>query len=197
MAFETPVPETDILTPVPTIYGDWLTRFGETWTSQLVRLREAFPAAIEETRMPGAYPTDVPIVYVRRDKIIEVLKFLKEAPDFEYAFLSDLTATDEEGDPRFEVAYNLFSTEKKTRIRVKTRVPEGGDVATATVLWKGADWAEREVYDMFGIKFRGHPDLRRILMDERWVGHPLRKDYPLKGYQLFPEAEPIHKELLD
>jgi NADH-quinone oxidoreductase subunit C len=87
--------------------------------------------------------------------------------------------------------------EKKHRIRVKTRVPEGQDVATASGLWKGADWAEREVYDMFGIKFRGHPDLRRILMDERWVGHPLRKDYPLKGYQLFPEPENIHRELLD
>jgi NADH-quinone oxidoreductase subunit C len=189
--------ETDILTPVPTIYGDWITRFGEAWKSQAERLKARFPDSIEEIRMPGVWPTEVPIVYVRRDKIVDVLKFMKEEHDFDYSFLSDLTATDEEKDPRFEVVYNLFSIEKKHRIRVKTRVPEGQEVATATVLWKGADWAEREVFDMFGVRFRGHPDLRRILMDERWQGHPLRKDYPLKGYQLFPEPENIHRELLD
>jgi NADH-quinone oxidoreductase subunit C len=195
MAFSTPVPETDILTPVPTIFGDWLTRFGEAWKTQTERLRERFSDAVEEIRMPGVYPTDVPIVYVRRDKVIDVLKLLKE--ELEYSFLADITATDEEADPRFEIVYNLFSVEKKYRLRVKTRVPEGADLATATGLWKGADWMEREVYDMFGVRFRGHPDLRRILMDERWVGHPLRKDYPLKGYQLFPEPEQIHRELLD
>jgi NADH-quinone oxidoreductase subunit C len=197
MASFSNIPETDVRTLVPTIYGDWITRFGEAWKAQAARLKERFSDAIEEVRMPGESPTDVPIVYVRRDKVIEVLRFLKEEPEFEYSFLADITAIDEEKDPRFEVVYNLFSLEKKHRIRVKTRVPEGADVATATGLWKGADWAEREVYDMFGVRFRGHPDLRRILMDERWVGHPLRKDYPLKGYQLFPEPEQIHRELLD
>jgi NADH-quinone oxidoreductase subunit C len=187
----------DIRTGVPTIFGDWNARFGEAWKAQATRLKDRFPDAVEEVRMPGEHATDVPIVYVRRDKITDVLKFLKEEPDLDYVFLSDLTATDEVSEPRFEVVYNLFSPEKKHRIRVKARLHEGEELATATGLWKGADWLEREVYDMFGIKFRGHPDLRRILMDERWVGHPLRKDYPLKGYQLFPEPEPIHRELLD
>jgi NADH-quinone oxidoreductase subunit C len=199
----------DIRTTVPTIYGDWTTRFGESWKAQLARLKDRFSSAIEETRFPGEHPIDVPIVYVKKDSVIDVLRFMKEEADFDYGFLSDLTATDEacdgsagvssamEEEPRFEVVYNLFSPARRQRIRVKTRVRDGEEVPTAVGLWKGANWAEREVYDMFGVKFRGHPDLRRILMDERWVGHPLRKDYPLKGYQLFPEPEPIHKELLD
>ncbi len=191
----------DIRTAVPTIYGDWTTRFGESWKAQVAKLKERFSSsgAIEEIRMPGAAdPIDVPIVYVKKDSIVEVLRFLKDDTDFAYEFLADLTATDEEpAVPRFEIVYNLFSPEKKQRIRVKARVRDGEDVPTAIPVWKGANWAEREIYDMFGVKFRGHPDLRRILMDERWQGHPLRKDYPLKGYQLFPEPEPIHKELLD
>lgn len=187
----------DIRTAVPTIYGDWVQRFGETWKAQCARLKEKFGDTIEEVRMPVEYPTDVPIIYVRKEKIAEILRFMKEDADFQYVFLADLTATDEEVEPRFEIVYNLFSPEKKPRIRIKVRVRENEDVPTVSHLWAGADWAEREVYDMFGVKFRGHPDLRRILMDERWVGHPLRKDYPLKGYQLFPEPEPIHKELLD
>jgi NADH-quinone oxidoreductase subunit C len=189
--------DTDIRNAIPTIYGDWPQRFGDVWKSQVARLKEKFADAIEEVRMPGEHPTDVPIVYVRKEKVIDVLRFMKSDDDFQYIFLADLTATDEEVEPRFEVVYNLFSPEKKHRIRVKVRLRENEEVATASGLWAGADWAEREVYDMFGVKFRGHKDLRRILMDERWVGHPLRKDYPLKGYQLFPEPEKIHTELLD
>lgn len=187
----------DIRKPIPTNGGDWVQKFGEIWKSQVAKLQQKFGDAIEEIRMPVEYPTDVPIVYVRKEVIVELLGFLKTEPTFEYNFLSDITATDEEADPRFEVVYNLLSHTQKCRIRIKCRVADGAEVPTATGLWRAADWAEREVFDMFGIKFKGHPDLRRILMDERWQGHPLRKDYPLRGYQLFTEPMAPKPELLD
>lgn len=187
----------DVRHPIPTNGGNWITKFGEAWATQTAQLKEKFGNVIEEVRMPPAYPTDVPIVYVKKDSIIEVLRFLKEQPGFEYGFLADITATDEQADLRFEVVYNLFSLAHKYRIRVKVRVPENVEVPTAVSVWKGANWAEREIYDMFGIKFKGHPDLRRILMDERWVGHPLRKDYPLKGYQIFTEPQVVDPTLLE
>lgn len=188
---------TDIRTPIPTNGADWLPRFGQAWKTQAEALRQKFGAVIEEIRMPPDYPTDVPIVYARKDSIVDVLRFLKSGEGIGYDFLSDITATDEEIDPRFEVVYNLFSTRHKWRIRLKLRVPEGEEVPTAVGVWPGADWAEREVFDMFGIRFKGHPDLRRILMDIRWEGYPLRKDYPLRGYQVFSEPEEIDPKLLD
>lgn len=187
----------DIRHPIPTNGGDWLVKFGDLWKKQTAQIKIKCGAAIEEIRMPDEYPTDVPIIYVKKEAIVEVLRVLKEEAEFEYGFLSDITATDEEVEPRFEVVYNLFSHLHRARIRIKVRVPEGEEVPTVTPVWKGADWAEREVYDMFGVKFTGHPNLRRILMDSRWVGHPLRKDYPLKGYQIFTDAEPIDPTLLE
>src|SRR6185312_11439633 len=161
-----------------------------------------FSSAIEEVRMPVEHPVEVPVVYVKKDTLIGVLSFMKTEQGFEYGFLSDITAIDQEpgveaGMPRFEVVYNLYSLTTKARIRVKTRVADGEEVPTAIPIWPGANWAEREVWDMFGIRFTGHPDLRRILMDERWEGFPLRKDYPLRGYQVFTEPEPINQRLLD
>jgi NADH-quinone oxidoreductase subunit C len=187
----------DIRTPVPTNGGDWLAKFGESWKSQVETLKAKFGDAIEEVRMLPEYPTDVPIVFVKKDAIVEVLRFVKSEPGFEYGFLSDITATDEEGDPRFEVVYNLFSPNRHWRLRIKVRVAENDEVPTAIPVWKGANWAEREVWDMFGIKFKGHPDLRRILMDNRWEGHPLRKDYPIRGYQVFMEPEKADPSLLE
>ncbi len=142
-----------------------------------------------------------PIVWAKKDQVIEVLKFLKENEDTAYDFMSDLTCYDdvdgpEESQGRFVVVYNLFSPQNKTRLRVKARVAENDTVPTAVGLWSAANWAEREVFDMFGVRFAGHPDLRRILMDVRWVGHPLRKDYPLRKYQLFNDPEPIPEHLL-
>ena len=187
----------DINTPVPTIYGKDFEKYGEMWKTQVAELRTKFQGAIEEVRFPREYPTDVPIIYAKKESIIAVLDHLRSAPGFEYGFLADLTATDEEIDPRFEVVYNLLSHGNMARIRVKTRVSEGQEVPTATTLWMAANWPEREVYDMFGITFSGHPHMRRILMDDRWVGHPLRKDYALRGYQLFPDTPPPKPELLE
>jgi len=187
----------DIRKPIPTNCGDWVTRFGETWKTQVAQLRQKFGDQIQEVRMPPEGLTDVPIIYVKKDSLVPVLAFMKSESGFEYGFLSDITATDEEIEPRFEVVYNLFSQSRHWRIRLKIRVGENEDVPTAVSVWPGANWAEREVWDMFGIKFKGHPDLRRILMDVRWQGHPLRKDYPLRGYQLFPEPEEIDTQLLE
>jgi NADH-quinone oxidoreductase subunit C len=187
----------DIRNPIPSNGGDWVQKWGELWKSQAQALQQKFSGIVEEVRMPIEYPTDVPIIYVKKDSIVEILRFLKTDPAFEYDFLADITATDEEVDPRFEVVYNLRSTKTKARIRIKARVAEGEKIPTAVDVWAGANWQEREVFDMFGVEFAGHPDLRRILMDVRWQGHPLRKDYPLRGYQVFTEPEPIDSKLLD
>lgn len=189
----------DIRTPVATIYGDLAEKWAATWESQVQALRAKFGAAIEDALMPKAYPTDVPIVFVHRDRWVEVLEFAKTEIGFEYGILIDYTATDEgvEEDPRFHLVVQLFSPDHFWRIRFKTRVPEGVKMKTLIPAWKGANWAEREIWDMFGIAFEGHPDLRRILMDQRWEGHPLRKDYPLRGYQMFPTPEPIDPRLLE
>jgi NADH/F420H2 dehydrogenase subunit C len=187
----------DVRKPIPTNGGDWITKFGETWKKQAAQVKEKFGQAIEEIRMPVEYPTDVPILYVSKSSIVDVLRFLKEESGFEYGFLADITATDEEAHPRFEVVYNLFSHTHHWRIRLKVRVGEDEEVPTCVSVWKGANWAEREVFDMYGVKFSGHPDLRRILMDERWVGHPLRKDYPLKGYQIFTDPQDVNPALLE
>jgi NADH-quinone oxidoreductase subunit C len=186
----------DVRQPIPSQGGDLWSRFGELWRTQIAQLKTVFGKSLEEVWVAPAYPTDMPILFIEKEKVIDLLLFLKNSPGFEYQFLADITATDEESAPRFHVVYQLFSLEHKNRIRVKVRVAEGESILSAVSVWKGADWAEREVYDMFGIHFQGHPDLRRILMDVRWVGHPLRKDYPLKGYQIFTEPEPIDSDLL-
>jgi NADH-quinone oxidoreductase subunit C len=186
----------DIRTPVPTIYGDFAKKHMELWRKQVQQLSAAIGAAVEEVRWPGEAPVDVPVIYVARSKLCDAMRLLKEQESMQYDFLSDITATDEEIEPRFEVVYNLASFSSGARIRVKVRVREGESVPTLVGLWDAANWVEREVWDMFGIRFEGHPDLRRILMDERWEGHPLRKDYPLRGYQLFPDPMPIQVDLL-
>jgi NADH-quinone oxidoreductase subunit C len=187
----------NINTPVPTIYGDHVERFGEIWNQQIQALRARFADAIEEVQLPREFPTEVPNVFVRRDQIANVLSWMKDEPGFEYGFLADITATDEQESPRFHVVYQLLSRKTMSRIRLKVRVDEDQSVPTVIGVWPAANWAEREVWDMFGVRFEGHPDLRRILMDVRWEGHPLRKDYPLRGYQFFPTPEPIDPSLLE
>jgi len=93
-------------------------------------------------------------------------------------------------DPRFEVIYHLHSTERNNRLRLKVRVRENEpEVDSVTGVWRGANWYEREVFDMFGIRFRNHPDLRRILMPTDWEGYPLRKDYPVHGHKYDYQSE--------
>ena len=102
-----------------------------------------------------------------------------------YSFLSDVTAVDwYPSEPRFEVVYQLCCYERKERLRLKCRISGGlPEIESVTGVWAAANWYEREVFDLFGIRFHGHPDLRRILMPEEWEGHPLRKDYPVTGYR--------------
>jgi len=120
---------------------------------------------------------------VERDALKEFVRRLKEDPDLRFDFLVVVTAVDNYlAEPRFEVTYRLRSLEKNVDLRINAPVPgEEPEIDTISDLYPAADWMEREVWDMFGIRFRGHPNLERILMWEGFEGHPLRKDYPLLG----------------
>ena len=137
------------------------------------------------------------IVYVAQDRLLEAMTWLKETPGEEFNYLVDVTAVEFRDRERpIEVVYFLRSLERRADIRIKVELQPGEDLAVDSVwsLWHGADWLEREVYDMFGITFRGHPDLRRILMWETYAeGHPLRKSFPLRGR--FSRAEQVRQAL--
>src|SRR5918998_4309634 len=123
-------------------------------------------------------------VFVPREAIADVCRFLKTEHAFD--MLADLNGADRgpEEDPRFEVIYHLFSTKHFNRLRLKVLLSEDDpNVLTVTTVWKTANWHERETFDMFGVIFDGHPDLRRILLPSDFDGHALRKDYPLRGYE--------------
>jgi NADH-quinone oxidoreductase subunit C len=124
------------------------------------------------------------VAVVDKGALLPVITFLKDGPG-EFTMLLDLTCVDYQGrEPRFEMVYHLFSLSRNRRLRVKTGVSESDlRVASLTSLWKNADWLEREVYDMFGVSFEGHPYLRRLFMYDGFEGHPLRKDYPLRRRQ--------------
>jgi NADH-quinone oxidoreductase subunit C len=124
---------------------------------------------------------------VAPDNWLAVARFLRDDADCAMNHFIDITATDyperEPVTPRFDVLLFVRSLAKNHRVRLKTRVRDGEDLDTLTGIWGGANWTEREVYDMFGVRFRGHPDLRRILMYDEFVGYPLRKDYPITKTQ--------------
>ena len=142
------------------------------------KLKEKFPNSVIDIHSFRGDDT----VVVRKDDILEICRFLKNDPEMSFDFLSDLCGVDYMGrDPRFEVVYHLFSIGKHHRIRLKAMVGEGEKISSVVGIWGTADWHEREAFDMYGIVFEGHPNLTRILMPEDWDGHPLRKDYPLKG----------------
>jgi NADH-quinone oxidoreductase subunit C len=137
-------------------------------------------------------------IVIPRDKAQEIFHTLHDDAEFAFDFLMDVTGVDwPERHPRFDVVYQLKSLSKNQRLRVKVHV--GADdawVPSAYPVWKSADWLERECFDMFGVEFRGHPDLRRILLYDAFSGHPLRKDYPFQKRQpLVPEIDPIVKPL--
>lgn len=154
------------------------------------KLKERFGAdIIEAGEAHGAEH-----IVISRERAPEILKALRDEAGFEFDMLTDLTAVDWlERKPRFEVVYNLNSLKLHHRLCVKIAI-DAGDlwVTSAIGIWKSADWLERECYDMFGIDFRGHGDLRRILLYDSFQGHPLRKDYPYQHRQpLVPETDPV------
>ena len=125
-------------------------------------------------------------IIVPREHIVAVCEFLKSPDNFAFDFLADLCGFDRgpEEEPRFEVNYHLFSTKRHYRLRLKVLLNEDDvHVATVTGVWRTANWHERETYDLFGVIFDGHPDLRRILLPDDWQGYALRKDFPLRGYE--------------
>lgn len=153
------------------------------------RLRERFGEAIlESAEFRGELTVVVP-----RERIVEVCRFLKESPEMSFNLLSDLCGIDMATPvKRFGVIYNMLSIGRKHRIRVKTFCEEEDPtVPTVTGVWRTAEWHERETFDMFGIRFTGHPDLRRMYMPEAFEHHPLRKDFPLMG---IPGALPLPKK---
>ena len=122
-------------------------------------------------------------VVIRRDDVLKVMKFLKDDANCQFLTLLDVCGVDyPDDDERFEIVYHLLSLTHNNRIRVKLRTDEDTPVASVTSLFNAANWWEREVWDMFGVAFSDHPDLRRILSDYGFKGHPLRKDFPLTGY---------------
>jgi NADH-quinone oxidoreductase subunit C len=126
------------------------------------------------------------------DRVFELLALLREEEAFDFDMLSDLTAVDHGArEPRFDVVYHLYSLAKNQRLRVRAGVPETRcEIDSVVALWPAANWLEREVFDLYGICFRKHPDLRRILLDDRFDGHPLRKDFPKRGRGPRPPGSP-------
>jgi NADH-quinone oxidoreductase subunit C len=148
-------------------------------TTLVSRLHEAFPdAALEAAPSIDLQET----VYVSRDSATAFFAALRDRPDFRFSVLLELTAADFwPREPRFELVYMLLSLEHRLRLRVKIRLQaDAARVPTVSGLWAAANWLEREVWDLFGIEFEGHPDPRRLLMPEDWDGYPLRKDYPVQ-----------------
>ena len=140
-------------------------------------------------------------VTVHPERIAEVCRALRDEPRLAYNYIADITAVDWlERDPRYDVVYHLLSLATYGVVRLKAQVGDEDtpdpELPTVTTVWPGADWFEREIYDLFGLRFAGHPNQTRILMPEDWVGHPLRKDYPLTGIHL-PEPHWGGQVLLD
>jgi NADH-quinone oxidoreductase subunit C len=149
----------------------------EPWTSPLLEeLERRFPGALGEPQVFRRQPS----VMVARESLVAICEFLKSEEGGGYTMLTDETAADfPKREKRFEVIFQLYSFQKNDRLRLKVRAAEGEKVPSVTGVWTAANWLEREVYDMFGIEFEGHPDLRRILLPDEWTGHPLRKDYDI------------------
>lgn len=155
----------------------------------LQMIQEILGARVLETSRPRGDD----VVILERAGLRESFRRLREEPRLNFNFLSDITAVDywKRKEPRFEIVYQLLSLRDVRRLRVRVPVPEDdAQVESLTPLWRGADFFEREIWDLFGIKFIDHPNLRRILLYEEFQGHPLRKDYPVNAWQpLVPERQ--------
>jgi NADH-quinone oxidoreductase subunit C len=143
-------------------------------------LREKFPEGVLDVQMPQGDATAL----IRPPFLVQAIDFLRKDPRLLFNALVDITAVDyQERKPRFDVVYHLLSLSFNRRLRIKVAVEENEPVDSLTPFWGSANWLEREVWDMFGIRFNGHPDLKRILLYEEFQGHPLRKDYPIQKRQ--------------
>jgi NADH-quinone oxidoreductase subunit C len=149
----------------------------------LKELGDHVAASLPQQVLGTAITHDQLVVNARREAIVAVLTFLRDDPRCQFKLLSDLCGVDYPDRPeRFEVVYNLLSLKLNQRVRVKVTTDEENSVPSATGVYRAAGWFEREAWDLFGIYFSDHPDLRRLLTDYGFEGHPLRKDFPLTGY---------------
>jgi NADH-quinone oxidoreductase subunit C len=135
---------------------------------------------------------DFPTIYVPADRLVDTCRALRDTPSLRFEVIIEITAADYlPRHPRFEIVYHLLSVSTRQRVRLKVRASVDTRVPTVQGIWPGAGWPEREVWDMFGIIFDGHPDLRRLLMPEDWEGHPARKDYPVQIRKATQTYEPL------
>ena len=154
---------------------------GNLKNSTVEQLREWDPQSVLEVIEFRGETT----IVVPRDRILRASEYLHGEPSLRFSFLSDISPVDRFPlEPRFEVNYQLLSFDRQERLRLKVRL-QGRDpvMPSVTPVWPTANWHEREAFDLFGIQFQGHPDLRRILMPDEWEGYPLRRDYPTEGYR--------------
>jgi NADH-quinone oxidoreductase subunit C len=149
-------------------------------------IRDAFPDAI----LDMVRFRDETTVHIRPELLLEICSLLRDHEQVSLNMLTDITAVDMlrlRESPRFDVVTQLYSLRNRTRLRIKSGIDDGQPIASLIPLWNGANWLEREVFDMFGIVFAGHPNLKRILLPDEWdEGFPLRKEYPLRGWKEFP-----------
>lgn len=147
----------------------------------LRRLLQSHAGAVLATHAQHGDATAI----VRPEHLVDVMRFLRDTPGLDFEMLSDVTCVDRlPAEPRFEMVYHLYSVTRSHRVRVKVGLPgEGPEIDTLISVWPAANWMEREVWDLYGVRFRGHPDPRRILLYEEFEGHPLRKDYPKERRQ--------------
>ena len=147
----------------------------------LARLLDTNASAVEGTK----FDRDELTIWVDKGSIREVCAILRDDPACPFNYLSDLTCVDwYPSEPRLEVVYHLLSISNKERVRLKVRLSGSSpSIESVTSVWPSANFYEREVFDLFGVRFTGHPNLKRIMMPDDWEGHPLRKDYPVEGYR--------------
>ncbi len=157
------------------------------------KLKEKFPEEVLDIKEFRGQVS----VTLKKEKILDIFRFLHNDPDLFFDYLVDVCGADYLGkkEKRFEVVYHIYSIKHRHALRIKAEVAgDNPSIDSVVAIWVGANWHEREAYDMYGIVFNGHPDLRRILLPEDWEGYPLRKDYPVKG----PEKEwPGFLDVLD
>jgi NADH-quinone oxidoreductase subunit C len=142
------------------------------------KLKSFAPDAVEEISDCSGIPT----ARVKAGALLDICKFLRDDPELAFFYLSNLCAVDyPKREKRFDIVYHIYSIGRKHKFSLIVQAAENEEIPSVISIWPTADWQEREVYDFFGIRFSGHPNLKRILLPDWWEGHPLRKDYPLEG----------------